>query len=249
MRNCFTYLIGWSIYNKYYYGRKTSIGCHPSMLFESYFTSSIYVHEFIKKYGMPDIIQIRKVFGENYKDCETWESKVLKRLNVAADKRFLNKHNGTDFSTNNIAPAYDENQNFIGMVSCEDTQWGISIFGINKFKDISKFQNSGQEKMKDLAKNGKHPSQLRVINGTHHFQQNIGNRPGDIIQRKLVKEGNHYFQSSEHKTEVSKRTKKMAAEGKLPIGKKTICPYCNKVGQEAAMKRWHFDKCKINVSL
>ena len=28
------------------------------------------------------------------------------------------------------------------------------------------------------------------------------------------------------------------------IKNKVICPYCNKEGQEAAMKRWHFENCK-----
>lgn len=30
------------------------------------------------------------------------------------------------------------------------------------------------------------------------------------------------------------------------VKNKVVCPYCNKEGQEAAMKRWHFDNCKAN---
>lgn len=246
MRECFTYLIGWSNLRIYYYGRKTSIGCYPGMLLNTYFTSSVYVHEFIENHGVPDIVQIRKTFGEDYKLCEKWESKVLKRLNLAGDTRFLNKHNGTDFSTNNIAPAYNCNKEFIGMISCDDPRWSKTIFGINKFNDLTKWNKGASKKMREMAKKGTHPSQIRVANGTHHFQQDVGNRPGDIAQRRLVQSGNHYWQSDDHKKEVSQRTKKLIAEGQLPAGQKITCPHCNKSGQAVAMKRWHFNNCKFN---
>jgi hypothetical protein len=80
------------------------------------------------------------------------------------------------------------------------------------------------------------PSRKRVKAGTHHFQQNVGNRPGDIVQKELVKEGRHYFQSEAHKEEVSRRSKEQ-------IKKTATCPHCGKTGQKVAMMRWHFDKC------
>jgi len=36
----YTYLIGWSNLNTWYYGRRTSKNCHPSDLWQKYFTSS-----------------------------------------------------------------------------------------------------------------------------------------------------------------------------------------------------------------
>ena len=245
MRQCFTYLIGWSNLNTYYYGRKTSKECNPSMLFETYFTSSKYVHEFIEKNGYPDIVQIRKTFGTNHKDCETWELKVLRRIDAAGDIRYLNKTNVADHSTTNRAPAYDKDENFIGMVSCSDERWGNTIFGKNKFNDLTKWNEGASRKMREMSKVGIHPSQVRVTEGTHHFQQNVGNRPADIAQRHLVEMNNHYFQSDTHKKEVSQRTRRMAKEGALPIGQRITCPHCQKSGQATAMKRWHFDNCKF----
>lgn len=111
----FTYIIGWSSLNTYYYGRKTAKGCHPSDLWKNYFTSSNYVKDFRKLHGEPDIIQIRKTFPNNPDACKLWESKVLEKLDAQHDPRFLNKKNGdhkwdttgivivTDAMGNNIA--------------------------------------------------------------------------------------------------------------------------------------------------
>lgn len=45
----YTYLIGWSNHNKWYYGRRTAKNCHPNEFWKTYFTSSKYVKEFRKK--------------------------------------------------------------------------------------------------------------------------------------------------------------------------------------------------------
>ena len=79
--NSYTYLIGWSKYNKFYYGVRTAKNCNPKELFVSYFTSSKYVKKFIKQFGNPDIIQIRKTFNDKLKALE-WEEKVINRLNM-----------------------------------------------------------------------------------------------------------------------------------------------------------------------
>ena len=97
----YTYLIGWSKHNKWYYGRRTAKNCHPTELWKSYFTSSRYVKKFRKINGEPDIIQIRKTFF-NKKDCSKWESKVLFRLDVQHNEKWLNEKNG------------DENWDFTG---------------------------------------------------------------------------------------------------------------------------------------
>jgi hypothetical protein len=53
----YTYLIGWSSTNKFYYGVRYAKKCNPSELFISYFTSSKHVKSYMKKHGNPDIIQ------------------------------------------------------------------------------------------------------------------------------------------------------------------------------------------------
>ena len=90
----YTYLIGWSKHNIWYYGRRTAKNCHPNDLWKTYFTSSKEVNTFFKENGNPDIIQIRKTFPNNPDACKLWESKVLEKLDVQHDSRFLNKKNG-----------------------------------------------------------------------------------------------------------------------------------------------------------
>jgi len=60
----YTYLIGWSEHKKYYYGVRYAKGCHPSDLFNPYQTSSKFVKAFIQSFGLPDIIEVRKIFTD-----------------------------------------------------------------------------------------------------------------------------------------------------------------------------------------
>lgn len=85
----YTYLIGWSKHQKFYYGVRYKPGCNPIDFWKDYFTSSKKVKIFRESYGEPDIIQIRKVFKD--KDSAiTWEFNVLKRLHVKSNNKWLN---------------------------------------------------------------------------------------------------------------------------------------------------------------
>lgn len=87
----FTYLIGWPKLNKWYYGVRYCNGCLPSDLWSCYFTSSVYVAEFRKLHGEPEIIKIRKIFQDK-QTAINWENRVLKRIwrnrNNWINKRF-----------------------------------------------------------------------------------------------------------------------------------------------------------------
>ena len=86
----YTYLIGWTKHNAFYYGVRYSGTCHPSDLWVSYFTSSNSVKKFRAEFGEPDIIQVRKTFSSTSK-ARTFETKVLRRIKVKIRKDFLNK--------------------------------------------------------------------------------------------------------------------------------------------------------------
>lgn len=92
----YCYLVGWSQLGKYYYGRRTAQNCDPSEFWTKYFTSSPIVKEYRKKYGEPDIIQIRKTFEGDKRilECCAWECKVLSRIHAARNEKFLNRTNG-----------------------------------------------------------------------------------------------------------------------------------------------------------
>lgn len=87
----YTYLIGWSKENIWYYGVRYSYNCNPNDLWKSYFTSSKHVKKFRKEYGEPDIIQVRRIFNSKESAIQ-WEHKVLRRMKVALSENWLNKN-------------------------------------------------------------------------------------------------------------------------------------------------------------
>lgn len=92
----YTYLIGWPALNKWYYGVRYSKNCCPEDLWVSYFTSSKTVKKFVKQYGDPPVIEIRKTFN-NVPKAQIWENRVLQRLKVAYSKHWLNEHDSKAF--------------------------------------------------------------------------------------------------------------------------------------------------------
>jgi len=86
----YTYLIGWSSHNKWYYGVRYAKNCNPSDLWKTYFTSSDYVTEFRKLHGEPDVIQIRKTFIDPH-TAICWEDNVHRKMNVSNDSKWLNR--------------------------------------------------------------------------------------------------------------------------------------------------------------
>jgi hypothetical protein len=113
----YTYLIGWTHLNKWYYGSETSNRkykiANPNNLWKTYFTSSKYVKEFCNEFGNPNVIEIRKTFVES-KTCVLWEAKVLKRLKVINDDKWLNKAAGYLFDPECTRKAMIGNKHALG---------------------------------------------------------------------------------------------------------------------------------------
>lgn len=53
----YTYHIAWTSIDKHYYGVRYAKNCHPSDLWQTYFTSSKHVKNTRERYGEPDIIE------------------------------------------------------------------------------------------------------------------------------------------------------------------------------------------------
>jgi hypothetical protein len=91
----FVYFIGWSHLDVFYIGCRygKTVNAHPIQLWTTYFTSSDYVKEFREINGEPDIIRIEKTFKDK-EVCIKYEVKLLTRMKVIKDCRFLNKSVG-----------------------------------------------------------------------------------------------------------------------------------------------------------
>ena len=97
----YTYLIGWTNLDLYYYGVRYAKGCDPSDLWTSYFTSSKKVKYIRNTHGEPNIIKIRRLFI-NRRKALIWEQKVLRRLDVLHNDRFLNANIGGTYLWNGV---------------------------------------------------------------------------------------------------------------------------------------------------
>lgn len=61
----YTYLIGWTKQDKWYYGVRYANKVSPDLdLWKEYFTSSNYVTEFRNLHGEPDVVTIDKIFDD-----------------------------------------------------------------------------------------------------------------------------------------------------------------------------------------
>jgi hypothetical protein len=91
----YTYLIGWSTLNLFYYGVRFAADCHPGDLWVTYFTSSKKVKMLRREHGEPDIVSVRRTFTDA-KSARVWEAKVIKRLNMPSDSKWLNMSDHND---------------------------------------------------------------------------------------------------------------------------------------------------------
>jgi|LakMenEpi03Aug12_release.lakeMendotaPanAssembly.Ray.scaffolds.fasta_scaffold738595_1 hypothetical protein len=115
----YTYLVGWPEYNIWYYGVRYSQDCDPSDLWKPYKTSSAHVKKFVSENGDPTVIQVRKVF-DNEIQARLWEHRVLKRLKVVGDARWLNK---TD--NKSIEPLFGQDHPHYGKIGSAHHCYGI----------------------------------------------------------------------------------------------------------------------------
>jgi len=86
----YTFLIVWPEHKTWYYGVRYANGCDPSDLWNPYTTSSKHVAKFVSEHGIPTIREIRRTF-ENIPRARSWEERVLKRMQVVKDSKWLNR--------------------------------------------------------------------------------------------------------------------------------------------------------------
>lgn len=97
-RKPYTYRIGWTEQNIYYYGVRWANNqrAPEKDLWIKYFTSSPSIPKLREKYGEPDLIEVRKVF-ESKHDARDWEWRVMKRF-VRGAPNYINYISGKNIS-------------------------------------------------------------------------------------------------------------------------------------------------------
>jgi len=104
----YTYVIGWSNKNKYYYGCRYAKKSDPSDLWVSYFTSSIQVKKMRAQLGEPDVRRVHKIF-DNVEECVLFEKRMLQRL--VRNPSFINRNVAGAIIGGNSTPRTEKQKN------------------------------------------------------------------------------------------------------------------------------------------
>lgn len=92
----FTYLLHCTATDQYYYGSRYGKGCHPSSLWNTYFTSSKVVEQLILEHGKDAFkVSVRRVFNTP-EEARRWETKFLNRVKAAQSDKWINLHNADE---------------------------------------------------------------------------------------------------------------------------------------------------------
>lgn len=92
----YTYLIGWSKHNLWYYGVRTSTRSTLGDIWKTYFTSSKRVQQLRQSLGEPDVVEVRRTF-DNAATAKRWEERVLRRINAKHNLKWINLSNNNSF--------------------------------------------------------------------------------------------------------------------------------------------------------
>ena len=199
----YTYLIGWSNHNKWYYGVRYAQNCNPQDLWNTYFTSSKHVKKFREECGEPDIIQIRKIF-DTKDSAILWEEKVLQKMNVRNNDKWLNKNDCS------APPTYhgEEHPNF-------DNKW------TTEQKNIQSEKLKG--KTKGIKKSEEHK---KKISESKKRNWATNSELKEKISQKM--KGNDYGKHKKGWKPTIESRKRMSDSAKLRVKKYVVCDLCGR---------------------
>ena len=231
----YTYLIGWPNLNKWYYGVRYANNCQPTDLWDPYKTSSKIVHDFVLKHGDPTIKQVRKIYKntENATQlAQLWENRVLKKLNVAKDPKWLNGHDSKSFDPR-LVPKGDQHW------TRQDTERA------RQWRDRSGWKLKGGSSNNTAPKGNQHWTNQKTDSAMKHYERmNSENNPNNSLavrekKSKYLKENNPVFKEG-----VREKISKSLLGKKRP---RKCCEHCKKDIADSIYTKFHGDKCKHRV--
>lgn len=220
----YTYLIGWPELNKWYYGVRYAKNCHPTDLWILYKTSSRLVKSIVSEHGDPTVIQVRKTFV-SVNEARQWESRVLKKLHVTTNSKWINKHDNTAFDPDTVPRG-------INHWTKKDTVAAARWRNRENWKKIAP-NGTNHWTAKDTAAAKKHKHRMSG-------KDNPNNLPG-VKEKKqqYLKENNPVFQEN-----VRKKISQSLLGKKRP---RKTCEHCQKNIADSIYTKFHGDKCKIKI--
>ena len=197
-------------------GVRYARGCHPSDLWTKYFTSSKYVLRFREEHGEPDVIEIRQTFNDSLQARE-WEEKVLRRMNVVKDERWINRQNRNKEFMNlggytlSLETRRKQSTAQKGRKHSEETRKKISE--VQKGKTISlETRRKQSESRKGKSHSPDHSKKIAEANkGKHHCSEETRKKISEATKRAMASEAIKIKiikpKSKEHKKKLSTANK------------------------------------------
>ena len=267
----YTYLIGWSAHNKWYYGVQTRKNCNPNHLWTKYFTSSNIVKAFRKLYGEPDIIQIRKTFTSKELALK-WEIGVLCRLKVNLSDNWLNQRvvymDGSIASKNWMSTdagkkLLKDSRKKWKENNPDYRSWNA---GITKDDHIAlqaasvrakEHQATGQipcigDQMRGKEFTDNHREKLKVAALNREPMVWVSNDETKTSTKIVIHKLEHYMSLGWKRGRVYNFKSPFLDQKLDPLSNPHIiqstCEHCGKVGQRRSMLKYHHSRCKLNLS-
>jgi hypothetical protein len=229
MRTPYCYLIGWPEHNKWYYGVRYAIGCHPDELWKTYFTSSRYVRKFTLENGNPSVISIRKIFKEHeIHEARIYEHCVLRRMKVVRDDKWLNKTDNISIVplSGDLSPSKRaEVREKIAKGTIKNTPRGNNH---PRRKNPEKWRNANTDEVNSLRRE-------KAILSEKTFKKNEEKIQASCIHcRCSMALGNLFLWHGDN-----------CDLNPLRISEEKVCPHCGVSGYRN-MNQFHFENCKNN---
>lgn len=211
----FTYLIGWTQHNKWYYGVRYSKKSHPSSLWVTYFTSSSHVKNFRKENGEPDVIEIRKIFS-SATIARKCEDRVLESIPRNLRENWLNQKFG-------MFGGFSDSPERIAKIKASWTD--------ERKRSWSKYQKNLCEDPITRANKGRPGSQNGMYGRTHS---------DDIKLAQSIRATGNPARLGQPHLESSRAKQSEKAKNRV----KYTCIHCSISCAGANYFRWHGDNCK-----
>lgn len=230
----YTYLVGWSKHNLWYYGVRYAKNCHPDDLWIIYYTSSKRVCQLRAELGEPDIVQVRKVFMDA-KSAIRWEEKVLRKMNVLNNPKWINANiSGAIYLDEKARAAISSKAKDRKLSDSHKQRISDSLTGKKKPNTSNYKGQQFAAWRQTLLPEEKKSYYEKIVEGRK-------NSPGyeDSLKRQAVTASTTWRAKTDYIETVKVRQREVIQNMET-----VICPHCSKAGKKHIMARWHFDNCK-----
>lgn len=232
----YTYRIGWSASNLFYYGVRFAKGCEPKELWIKYKTSSKYVKEAFERLGDPDIIEVRKVF-QCSDSARDWEHKVLRRLGAKDRDDYLNQTDNKSISREACARARE------AMIATKNTEEWKATTGkesARKRMAVQDFTATG----KAISKT-KQSQEWQETKKPAMIKKFLASMDYSIVSRKVKLTTSDPVWKETVKKQQNENSSKLQNSQQWKDKHFKECSHCGKGPMSPGnFNRWHGDKCK-----